>query len=93
MPLDLFQEAVRRLHDWAATTKHDLHYPFIFRCTHASDAWLAPHRGQDVCWIGFLVYLTADGEAKPGSFEMMRELQELLWYTLFITIISNFVFD
>jgi hypothetical protein len=31
-----------------------------------------------VCWIGFLVYLDVDGNAREGSFEMMREIQEVL---------------
>ena len=78
IPLRLFNEACQELKKWAATTKHIMHYPFIFRCTKKSSALLAPHRDEDVCWIGFLVYLRADGTAKPGSFEMMRELQVLL---------------
>ncbi|ORZ32170.1 D-arabinono-1,4-lactone oxidase-domain-containing protein [Catenaria anguillulae PL171] len=78
VPLSQFQAAVHALANWLKTTKHELHYPFIFRNTGASRAWLAPHRGQELCYIGFLVYLSADGTAKPGSLEMMREIQQVL---------------
>ena len=78
IPLKDFNAACNELKKWATTTNHVMHYPFIFRCTKKSTALLAPHRDEDVCWIGFLVYLRADGTAKPGSFEMMRELQILL---------------
>ncbi|KAI9178700.1 D-arabinono-1,4-lactone oxidase [Blastocladiella emersonii ATCC 22665] len=78
IPLAKFDASIAALQQWLATTKHSLHYPFIFRCTGASRAWLAPHRGDELCYIGFLVYLAKDGTAKPGSLEMMRELQEVL---------------
>jgi hypothetical protein len=78
VPLSRFADAVQVLQNWVTTTKHELHYPFIFRCTGGSRAWLAPHRETELCYIGFLVYLAADGTAKPGSFEMMYELQQIL---------------
>ena len=78
IPLERFEDAVAALSSWYKITTHKLHYPIIFRCTSASEALLAPHRGSKLCWIGFLVYLDSAGLAKAGSFEMMRELQELL---------------
>jgi hypothetical protein len=41
-------------------------------------AWLSAAHDQSVCWIGFLVYLAADGTFVNGSMEQMRELQQLL---------------
>ena len=55
-----------------------LHYPFILRCTGPSVAWLSAAHDKSVCWIGFLVYLAADGTFVNGSMEQMRELQQLL---------------
>lgn len=79
MPLELFEKAVDALKMWYLESNAKLHYPFIFRRTGASFALLAPHRGQRVfCWIGFLIYLRNDGTAVAGSFEMMREIQEVL---------------
>lgn len=78
IPLELFQVAVDALAKWHRSTTHKLHYQFIFRCTRESSALLAPHRGKALCWIGFLVYLDGQGNAAPGSFEMMREIQEVL---------------
>ncbi|KAJ3374733.1 hypothetical protein GGF31_006630 [Allomyces arbusculus] len=78
VPLARFHEAVAALQTWLRHTTHQLHYPFIFRCTGASSAWLAPHPGQELCYIGFLVYLSKDGTATPGSFDLMHELQAVL---------------
>jgi FAD/FMN-containing dehydrogenase len=78
IPLSKFDEALTALQKWVSGTQHKLHYPFIFRCTAGSSALLAPHRNEEVCWIGFLVYLAKDGTAKEGSFEMMYEIQKVL---------------
>ncbi|KAL7753518.1 D-arabinono-1,4-lactone oxidase [Sorochytrium milnesiophthora] len=78
LPLSQFQPAIAALMEWCDSTRHELHYPFIFRCAGAGSSYLSPHPGQPIVWIGFLVYLAADGTAKPGSFEMMREIQQVL---------------
>ncbi|KAI9362520.1 FAD binding domain-containing protein [Zopfochytrium polystomum] len=79
VPLVNFKKAVAALKDWVAVHGHHrLHYPFIFRSTGASRAWLSPSYGQEVCYIGFLVYLAKDGTAAPGSFDMMRSIQQVL---------------
>lgn len=78
VPLTRFDELVETLDKWYKRTKFHLHYPFIFRCTGPSDAWLSPAYKQETCYVGFVVYLAADGSAAPGSYEMMRSLQEAL---------------
>lgn len=78
VPLHRMQEALEILQAWQEANPGVLHYPFILRCTGPSEAWLSAAYGQSVCWIGFLVYLAADGTFVNGSMEQMRELQQLL---------------
>ncbi|KAJ3203358.1 hypothetical protein HK099_001540 [Clydaea vesicula] len=78
IPIKNFELSLKVLKKWKNETKFKLHYPFIFRCTAASEALLSPHRGEEICWIGFLVYLDSEGNAAKGSFEMMREIQQVL---------------
>ncbi|WP_439831456.1 D-arabinono-1,4-lactone oxidase [Aeromonas veronii] len=78
VPLHRMNEALETLQDWQQANPGVLHYPFILRCTGPSEAWLSAAYGQPVCWIGFLVYLAADGTFVNGSMEQMRELQQLL---------------
>ncbi|WP_421211339.1 D-arabinono-1,4-lactone oxidase [Aeromonas enteropelogenes] len=78
VPLHRMQEALEILQAWQEANPGVLHYPFILRCTGPSEAWLCAAYGQSVCWIGFLVYLAADGTFVNGSMEQMRELQQLL---------------
>lgn len=78
VPLERMGEALARLQAWQEANPGVLHYPFILRCTGASEAWLSAAYGKPVCWIGFLVYLAADGTFVGGSMEQMRELQQLL---------------
>lgn len=78
VPLERMQEALAILQHWQERNPGALHYPFILRCTGASEAWLSAAHGKSVCWIGFLVYLAADGTFVGGSMEQMRELQQLL---------------
>ena len=78
MPLERMQEALEILQHWQERNPGALHYPFILRCTGPSEAWLSAAYGKSVCWIGFLVYLAADGTFVGGSMEQMRELQQLL---------------
>ncbi|KAJ1531160.1 hypothetical protein HK096_007960, partial [Nowakowskiella sp. JEL0078] len=78
VPLENFKKAVALLAAWSRDHGESLHYPFIFRCNGPSDAWLSPSYKRDTCYIGFLVYLAADGTPKEGSFEMMNTLQSLL---------------
>ncbi|MGY4026675.1 D-arabinono-1,4-lactone oxidase [Aeromonas rivuli] len=78
VPLHRMNEALEILQAWQEANPGVLHYPFILRCTGPSEAWLSGAYQQDVCWIGFLVYLAADGTFVNGSMEQMRELQQLL---------------
>ncbi|WP_421190328.1 D-arabinono-1,4-lactone oxidase [Aeromonas enteropelogenes] len=78
VPLHRMREALETLQKWQEANPGVLHYPFILRCTGPSEAWLSAAYGQSVCWIGFLVYLAADGTFVNGSMEQMRELQQLL---------------
>ena len=78
VPLERMQEALEILQHWQERNPGALHYPFILRCTGPSEAWLSAAYGKSVCWIGFLVYLAADGTFVGGSMEQMRELQQLL---------------
>ncbi|MFM5228452.1 D-arabinono-1,4-lactone oxidase [Aeromonas media] len=78
VPLERMQEALAILQHWQERNPGALHYPFILRCTGPSEAWLSAAHGKSVCWIGFLVYLAADGTFVGGSMEQMRELQQLL---------------
>ncbi|MGL5813016.1 MAG: D-arabinono-1,4-lactone oxidase [Aeromonas sp.] len=78
VPLERMGEALEILQAWQEANPGVLHYPFILRCTGPSEAWLSAAYGKSVCWIGFLVYLAADGTFVGGSMEQMRELQQLL---------------
>ncbi|MEZ6935307.1 D-arabinono-1,4-lactone oxidase [Aeromonas sp. S19(2024)] len=78
VPLERMGEALGILQAWQEANPGVLHYPFILRCTGPSVAWLSAAHGKSVCWIGFLVYLAADGTFVGGSMEQMRELQQLL---------------
>ena len=78
VPLERMGEALEILQAWQEANPGVLHYPFILRCTGPSEAWLSAAHGKSVCWIGFLVYLAADGTFVNGSMEQMRELQQLL---------------
>ena len=78
VPLERMGEALEILQAWQEANPGVLHYPFILRCTGPSEAWLSAAHGKSVCWIGFLVYLAADGTFVGGSMEQMRELQQLL---------------
>lgn len=78
VPLHRMNEALETLHAWQQANPGVLHYPFILRCTGPSEAWLSAAYDKSVCWVGFLVYLAADGTFVNGSMEQMRELQQLL---------------
>ncbi|AUY09443.1 MULTISPECIES: D-arabinono-1,4-lactone oxidase [Aeromonas] len=78
VPLERMGEALAVLQAWQEANPGVLHYPFILRCTGPSVAWLSAAHDKSVCWIGFLVYLAADGTFVGGSMEQMRELQQLL---------------
>ena len=80
VPADNFSKAVELLKHWNQNQNQNetMHYPFIFRYCGKSSAWLSPASNGDVCWIGFLVYLTPDGQFASGSLEWMREIQSLL---------------
>lgn len=78
VPLERMDEAFALLDSWQQANPGVLHYPFILRCCGPSNAWLSPAYGREVCWIGFLVYLAADGTFVGGSLDQMHELQRLL---------------
>ncbi|KAL0491288.1 L-gulonolactone oxidase [Acrasis kona] len=78
IPIEALPDALDALKKWYQTTSKRLHYPFIFRCTGPSKAWLSGSFGRGTCWIGFLVYLAADGTAAQGGFDSMREIQQVL---------------
>ncbi|WCH23231.1 D-arabinono-1,4-lactone oxidase [Aeromonas salmonicida] len=78
VPLHRMNEALAILQAWQQANPGVLHYPFILRCTGPSEAWLSAAYDKSVCWVGFLVYLAADGTFVNGSMEQMRELQQLL---------------
>jgi hypothetical protein len=78
VPFDKSIEAFSILKQWQQEHPGVLHYPFIFRCCGASEAWLSPAYSQPVCWIGFLVYLAADGQFVRGSLDWMHEVQARL---------------
>ncbi|MFQ2630988.1 D-arabinono-1,4-lactone oxidase [Aeromonas sp. s4] len=78
VPFERMGEALAILQAWQEANPGVLHYPFILRCTGPSVAWLSAAHDKSVCWIGFLVYLAADGTFVGGSMEQMRELQQLL---------------
>ncbi|EPC4027479.1 D-arabinono-1,4-lactone oxidase [Aeromonas salmonicida] len=78
VPLHRMNEALETLQAWQQANPGVLHYPFILRCTGPSEAWLSAAYDKSVCWVGFLVYLAADGTFVNGSMEQMRELQQLL---------------
>jgi FAD/FMN-containing dehydrogenase len=78
VPFDKSVEAFGILRQWQDEHAGVLHYPFILRCCGASEAWLSPAYGQPVCWIGFLVYLAADGQFVRGSLDWMHEVQARL---------------
>jgi FAD/FMN-containing dehydrogenase len=78
VPFDKSVEAFGILRQWQQEHPSVLHYPFILRCCGASEAWLSPAYSQPVCWIGFLVYLAADGQFVRGSLDWMDEVQARL---------------
>jgi FAD/FMN-containing dehydrogenase len=78
VPFAKSSEAFSILRQWQHEHPGVLHYPFILRCCGASEAWLSPAYGQPVCWIGFLVYLAADGQFARGSLDWMDEVQARL---------------
>ena len=78
VPANKFSKAIDLLKSWHKNQTETMHYPFIFRYCGQSSAWLSPGSNGDVCWIGFLVYLTPDGQFASGSLEWMKEIQLLL---------------
>jgi FAD/FMN-containing dehydrogenase len=78
VPFDKSVDAFAILRQWQQEHPGVLHYPFILRCCGASAAWLSPAYRHPVCWIGFLVYLAADGQFVRGSLDWMYEVQARL---------------
>eukprot|EP01117_Protostelium_nocturnum_P008502 TRINITY_DN3043_c0_g1_i1.p1 TRINITY_DN3043_c0_g1~~TRINITY_DN3043_c0_g1_i1.p1 ORF type:complete len:510 (-),score=146.88 TRINITY_DN3043_c0_g1_i1:34-1563(-) len=78
VPLDRFKEATEALHKWNETNPGRLHYPFIYRATGKSKAWMSPAFSGESVWIGFLVYVAEDGTVRSDGMETMREIQKIL---------------
>ncbi|KAJ3144392.1 hypothetical protein HDU89_008266 [Geranomyces variabilis] len=78
VPLSQWAAATLALRAWARANPGALHYPFIYRATGASSAWLAPAHNTPVVYIGLLVYLAADGTIRADGLKTMRDVQDVL---------------
>ena len=78
VPFDRFREATEALLRWSKLQPGRIHYPFIYRATGKSSAWLSPAFAGPVVWIGFLVYVAEDGTVRSDGMETMRKLQQIL---------------
>ncbi len=78
IPLEHAYEATLAIKSWTNKHKKRLHYPFIYRATGQSKAWLSPSYKGPVCWVGFLVYVAEDGTVRDDGIMTMRELQTIL---------------
>ncbi|KAI8587334.1 FAD binding domain-containing protein [Geranomyces variabilis] len=78
VPLSQWAAATLALRAWARANPGALHYPFIYRATGASSAWLAPAHNTPVVYIGLLVYLAADGTIRADGLKTMRDVQHVL---------------
>lgn len=78
VPLERTLKATLAIQSWAEQNKRRLHYPFIYRATGQSRAWLSPAYKGSVSYIGFLVYIGEDGTVRDDGMESMRELQTIL---------------
>ncbi|KAI8922565.1 FAD binding domain-containing protein [Powellomyces hirtus] len=78
VPISQWRGATLALREWAMNNKGRLHYPFIYRATGKSQAWLNPGYTEAVVYIGLLVYLAPDGTIRPDGLDTMREVQAIL---------------
>ncbi|KAI9106259.1 hypothetical protein DFS34DRAFT_602851 [Phlyctochytrium arcticum] len=81
VPLHQFRPATEALHTWAAAHPGTLHYPFIYRVTGSSSAWLHPSatcNTSPVVYIGFLVYMDSEGSVVPHSMSILDSIQRVL---------------
>ncbi|KAI8821860.1 FAD binding domain-containing protein [Fimicolochytrium jonesii] len=78
LPLSHFTSATLALRTWSLNNKSRLHYPFIYRATGQSRAWLNPAHSGPVVYVGLLVYLAEDGSIREDGLETMREVQAIL---------------
>ncbi|CAF4893443.1 unnamed protein product [Rotaria sp. Silwood1] len=78
IPFEHTREATLAIKSWADVHKKYLHYPFIYRATGQSKAWLNPAYKGPVCYIGFLVYVAEDGSVRDDGMATMHELQMIL---------------
>ncbi|TPX63506.1 hypothetical protein SpCBS45565_g06565 [Spizellomyces sp. 'palustris'] len=78
VPMENFTSATLALREWSMRNKGRLHYPFIYRATGRSEAWLSPAFQGPVVYIGLLVYIASDGTVRDDGFETMREVQKIL---------------
>ena len=73
-----FQKLLTKLHSWFQEHNLSLHYPFIFRTTGRSKAWLSSTHNQISIHIGFLMYISEDGSFVKGSLDLLREIEEII---------------
>lgn len=80
VPMSKFKKATELLHQWSAEHVGKLHYPFIYRATGESTTPFFPsyQRREGIAYIGFLVYLAADGSVRDDGMKTMEALQQLL---------------
>ena len=78
VPLEHTYAATLAIKSWANKNKKRLHYPFIYRATGQSKAWLSPSYKGPVCYLGFLVYVAGDGSVRDDGMKTMYELQTIL---------------
>ncbi|KAJ3180194.1 hypothetical protein HDU85_004197 [Gaertneriomyces sp. JEL0708] len=78
VPLENFRAATEALRKWSAKNQGRLHYPFIYRSSGKSKAWLNPAFSGPAVYVGLLVYVASDGTVRADGFETMREVQSIL---------------
>lgn len=78
IPLVHLSAALSKLRIYYRQSGNDMHYPFILRATGASDAWMSPAYNRQVCYIGFLVYLSEEYNGDQDRLKTLRDIEEVL---------------
>lgn len=73
IPLQNFEKATKKLHEWNEKNPNKLHYPFIYRVTGESKAWLSATFPGPTVWIGGVVdiFISVD-----NTFELYQNSYE-----------------
>ncbi|CAF1224651.1 unnamed protein product [Didymodactylos carnosus] len=98
VPFSRARDATLALRKWCDENEDRLHYPFIYRTTGQSRAWLNPAFSGPVCYIGFLIYIASDGTTRADGMHSMLEIQKILanhkglphWGKHFVPSVYNF---